>query len=217
MTARVKARWVCGVGVAAIAVVLMVVLLGTPQRVAATNAATVAGEMGAFSSHTVVCQTDERIPAGTDALRLSVIADIGPAVAVTVTDASGVVARGRHTGGWVGGSLTFALQPALTSAIGPATICLTRDNGERAAELLGSLAPRPLRATDDGVALAGRMRAEYLRPGDQSWLSMALHVARRLGLGHSPAGTWVAALLAAVMVLVVALVVWLLQREFGYE
>jgi len=63
--------------------------------------------------------------------------------------------------------------------------------------------------------VAGRMIIEYLRPGDRSWWSLAQSVARRMGLGHAGAGTWIALLATAAMATLAAVMSWLLLRELG--
>src|SRR6202043_813748 len=52
---------------------------------------------------------------------------------------------------------------------------------------------------------APMFRVEYLRPGHSSWWSLASSVARRMGLGHAAAGTWIVFLLIALMITVVTL------------
>ena len=80
-------------------------------------------------------------------------------------------------------------------------------------ELAGNATHGALAATVNGRPVSGRMRVEYLARGNRSWLSLAKHVARRLGLGHAPAGTWIVLPLAALMATAVALGAWLLMRE----
>jgi hypothetical protein len=84
-------------------------------------------------------------------------------------------------------------------------------------ELAGNVAPRALAATVNGKPLRGRLRIEYLARGHRSWLSLAKHVARRLGLARTPSGTWIVLPLVAMMAIAVALGGWLLMREQRYE
>ncbi len=49
------------------------------------------------------------------------------------------------------------------------------------------------------------LRAEYLRPGPSTWLSLASSIASRMGLAHAPSGTWVVYLTVAAMIAICAL------------
>ena len=57
------------------------------------------------------------------------------------------------------------------------------------------------------------LRFEYLRPGSSSWWSLASSVAHRMGLGRSPAGTWIVFFLIAIMIAVAALASLMVLRE----
>jgi hypothetical protein len=216
MTTRYQVAITMAFGFVLITAVLVGILVHAPDEVKSSNSTTVSRELGLFSPHATVCQANERLPASTAALRVSLIAYIGPAVSLTVSHGSQIVASGHRNTGWVGGSLTLPLQPPLATPI-DAKICLTRDSGALLAGLLGDAAPSTLTATINGKPLPGRMRIEYLTRGHRSWLSLAKHVARRLGLGHAPSGTWIVLPLAAMMAIAVALGAWLLMREQRYE
>jgi hypothetical protein len=195
-----------------ITAVLGVILLRAPDDVISTNFVTVTQQLSLFGRHAKVCQATERLPASTEALRISLIGYFGPTVSVAVSHEGQIVASGQRNAGWFGGSLTLPLHPAVRTPL-DAKICLTRDPGGLPVELAGNVAPTALAATVNGKALPGRMRVEYLRGGHRSWLSLARHVARRLGLGHSPSGTWIVLPLAAMMAMAAALGAWLLLRE----
>jgi len=64
-----------------------------------------------------------------------------------------------------------------------------------------------------GDRLPGRFTIEYMRPASASWWSSIETVARRLGLGHAPSGTWLAVFLLLAMGTVVATASWLAVRE----
>jgi hypothetical protein len=216
MTTRQRVVITLASGLALIAVVLVVVLLQAPRKIISTNYIPISQGLGLLSPNTTVCQADERIPASTAALRMSLIAYIGPAVSVTVSHQNQVLARGHRNAGWVSSSLTLPLQRQVTTP-SEATICLTRGGGAAVAGLEGATVPGALAATVDGMPLPGRLRVEYLARGHQSWLALAKHVARRLGLGHSPSGTWIVLPLVLIMALAVTFGAWLLLREARYE
>jgi hypothetical protein len=216
MTTQARVAAAIVVGALIITGLLLGVLLQTPEREIASNSVVVAGELGPMRRGTEICQGGEQLPASTQALRLSVAAYLGPAVSLTVLHDGVIVARGHHGAEWVSGSLTFHLKPAIGTET-DATICLTRDRRDLALGLLGGAAPAASAATANRVPLAGRMRIEYLTHGDRSWLALAHTVARRLGLGHSPSGTWIVLLLLAMMATACALAAKLLTSGRRYE
>ncbi len=216
MTTRRRVAITLASGLALIALVLVAVLLQAPRKIISTNDVPVSQGLGLLSPNTTVCQANERIPPSTAALRMSLIAYVGPAVSVTVSHQGQILARGHRNAGWVSSTLTLPLKRQVTTST-QATICLTRGGGAAVAGLEGNTAPRALAATVNGKPLSGRLRIEYLAHGHQSWLSLAKHVARRLGLGHSPSGTWIVLPLALIMTLAVTLGAWLLLREARYE
>jgi hypothetical protein len=196
-----------------IAATLIAVLLQSPRRVLATNRISVTGQLTGLRRHVTVCQGAERIPAGTEALRISAAAYIGPGVSLVVRSGSLAVSRGHQASGWVSSSLTLPLRPTINAGTA-ATICLTRDDGRLAAALLGGETSGALPvATANGAPLGGRMRVEYLARGNRSWLSLAHHVARRIGLDHAPSGGWIVIVLIAITLATVSLAGWLLLRE----
>lgn len=216
MTKRHPVAITLAVGFALITALLIGTLVQTPDEIIATNTTALATEVGLFSRPSTICQANERIPASTTALRVSLVAYIGPAVSVTVSHGGHLLATGHHDAGWVSGSLTLPLKPPVASPT-DATICVTGASAALPVAIFGDGTPRDSAATINGELLPGRMRIEYLAPGHRSWLSLATDIARRLGLGHAPSGTWIVLPLAAMMALAVALGAWLLMREQRYE
>ncbi len=218
MTTRSHVAITIGCGLAVIAAAVIGILVQTPDQVISSNQVVGGRELAMFHEHTVVCQADERLPARTVALRVSLaaVAHVAPAVSVAALHEGQVVASGHHNAGWVGVSLTLPLKPPVAAPV-DAKICLTRGPAGMPVELLGNVAPAARAATVNGTPLSGRMRVEYLARGHQSWLALAKHVARRLGLLHEPSGTWIVLPLAALMAIAVALACWLLLREQRYE
>jgi hypothetical protein len=216
VTVRRRVALTMTLGLLTVAALLVGVLSQAPRTVLASNSLPVRGRLGPLRPHTAVCQSHERLPRASAALRLSLNGYIGPAVTLTVSHAGRIVGRGHRSAGWLGSSLTFPLEPEAARGL-DATICLTRDSGPLFLGINGGYAPRSRAATVDGKALPGRMRIEYLASGRRSWLSLAEQVARRLGLGHAPSGTWLAPLLTAMMALAVGLAAWVLLRESPNE
>jgi hypothetical protein len=217
MTPRYRVAITMVVGCILIIAVLVKVMTQAPREVLATNHIGAEGPLGFFPrEHAVVCQASERLPAATDAVRLSLLAYIGSAVFLTVSHEGHIVASGQHGAGWVSSSLTIALHPPIATTLN-AKICLTRDPRGLPVELVGNNTSAALAATINGKPLAGRLRTEYLGRGHRSWLSLAKHVARRLGLGHPLASTWIVLPLALMMAIATALGALLLLREARYE
>lgn len=211
MTTRHQVAITIASGLILVTAVLLVVLVQAPKVIIATDDVDAARELGLFGRNATVCQAGERIPASTTALRISLRSQVGPAVFVTVSRGDQIVARGYHNAGWASASPTFPLEVPVASAL-DGKLCLTRSPGGLPVELSGDTA-RALAATMDGKPLPGRLRVEYLTRGHRSWLSLAPNVARRLGLGHTPSGTWIVIPLAVMMAAALALGAWLLLRE----
>lgn len=214
MTTRSRVAITLALGLVLIVVALIVVVLQSPDVVISSNSTIVTEELGLFHEHTAVCQAEERLPAAAAAARVSLgaIAHPGPEISVSISQNGHIVATGHRGGGWLGASLVLPLTPR-RAALADTTICLTRGPATLPVELTGGVATSARAATVNGKTLAGRLRVEYLRRGQRSWLSEAEHVARRLGLGRSPAGTWIVLPLLAMMAAAIALCVWLLMRE----
>jgi hypothetical protein len=153
------------------------------------------------------------VPEGTSAIRISIAADTGPKVTLTVLSGSQIVTQGERDAGWgVYENLTIPVKP-VPRPISNARICLAFGPAIEPIEILGSAVP----VTAEG-GRAGRVvkfRVEYLRPGDATWWSMVSSVARRMGLGHAPSGTWIVFLLIGLMIAVSALAALLVLRELA--
>ncbi len=199
-------------GLALTVLAVAVVLSHSPQVLAGTNAIeprpiSLAAVPGAGSA----CQADETLPADTSAIRLSLEASSGPRIVVTVVLGKTVITRGEGTPGWIGEVVTIPVRP-LDHATHRADVCFAFAGADERVSFLGAPTPgRSAARTATGV-LPGRLAIEYLRPGSSSWWSLALSIARRMGLGRAWAGTWVVLLVAALMATNVALASWLTIR-----
>jgi hypothetical protein len=200
-----------GLGVSAAAV--CVVLSESPLTVAATNSAA-NEEIAATNRSSNACQTNERLPRGTVAIRLSLGAFTGPKVMVKALSDSRIVASGERGSGWDGQTVTIPVK-AVSETISPATICFTiatlRDEEVAA---FGKLTRQAIAAhAGNGKALPGRLKIEYLRRGRSSWLTLASSVARRMGLGRAWGGTWIVLLMLTLMLAAIVLASRLMIRE----
>jgi hypothetical protein len=197
-------RIALAVGLALVAIAIGVVLTRSPVTVAGNNS--VAAEHGAGYAYggTSNCQLAGTVPRGTSAIRFSFSNNVGPTVTVKVLSGGRVITEGtRHAGWGVDETVTVPVK-RISRAIPNARVCVALGQTAEAVEINGSVVP-------GGNAV--RFRIEYLRPGDSSWWSLASTVARRMGWGHAPSGTWIVFLLIALMITVATLVSRLLLRE----
>jgi hypothetical protein len=207
-----EVRLVLVVGALAGVAVVGFVLSRAPATVARVSTA-VHEPVETTRQRVVACQPDEVLPRGTTAIRLRLFAFLGPRVTVDVLAQGRVIAHGEHGSGWTGGVVTVPVHP-LPVTVSGAEVCFTLAlNGDEAGELVGekTTAGRAARGSDG--SLPGRVRLEYLRPGSSSWWSLALSVARRMGLGHAWGGTWIAVLVLVLMGGVALLCARLVLRE----
>ena len=206
----ISVRVALAVGLLLVAIALGVVLSRSPLTVAGTNSIpaglATTGALGGKSR----CQPDETLPRGTSAIRVSVVAIAGPRVTLQARSRALVITHGERGAGWgVAETTTVPVNHVLRTtpnteiciAFGPALEPITIHGAVRTTTVGG------------GTRAGVRFRVEYLRPGHTSWWSMASSVARRMGLGHSPTGTWIAWLIIALMITVAALASRLILRE----
>lgn len=200
-------------GLALLAIALVVTLSGSPLVVAHANNTPADQPILRATSHTGACQDGEVLPAGISAIRLILVAVVGPSVSVTLTSGAHPLAAGVAGSGWTSGAVTVPVK-ALPRAASRARICFKLGQSAEGVEVGGSHTGAALAARGlDGKALPGRFTVEYMRSGKGSWWSSAQTVARRIGLGHAPEGTWLALLLIASMGAILATASWLLMRE----
>ncbi len=186
------------VGLVLLLVGVCLTLTRHPVGIVASNGVRHVGEVATLSSGATICQGDESLPAGTTAIRLALFALVGPRVELRVSSGTRTLTRGELGSGWTAGTATVPVA-RLPQAESDVTICATLGQTVRSVSALGQESAPVRRAFMAGRRLPGQMGIEYLRSSASSWWSSILPVARRMGLGHAPAGTWVVLLLAALM------------------
>jgi hypothetical protein len=169
--------------------------------------------LGSDTHTTIACQSGEVLPRQTTAIRLRIFAYLGPRVTVHVLDAGHAIASGEHGAGWTGGVVSVPVRPLPTTRTGVKLCFALFLNGIEPGELVGEATTGPQAAQVRQGSVPGRVRVEYLRPGDSSWWSLALSVARRMGIGHAWSGTWLALLAGALMGGVMLVCARLMLRE----
>jgi len=199
-------------GLALLLAAVAVTLSGSPARVLSTNSIAPSDEVAMLHGGATVCQPERALPRGTSAVRVTLESVIGPRLLVSASSGARVLASGARGSGWTGADVTVPLRYDAPSAA-DATLCVTLGEDRETILMLGETSRPAIAASDGGETLQGRMRVEYLAPGPHTWWSQALPIARRLGLGRAPSGTWVAGLILALMAAVAALAAWLALVE----
>jgi hypothetical protein len=207
-TPKTGAKIALAGGLIAVLVALGIVLSASPLAVAGTDGIPAELAIGHFYTSQTSCQPGGALPRGTTAIRVSLSANIGPRVDLEVLSGSTLVSEGEREAGWgVDETVTVPIQ-RVPRGISHARICVMTGPVVEPLQVNGAL----VRAPDGNTAL---LRLEYLRPRSASWLSLLPSIARRMGLAHAPAGTWVAYMLIAVMAAVAAIATRLALRELG--
>jgi hypothetical protein len=207
-----RVRVALAVGLTLVAGAVGVVLSRTPLTVAGTNSVIASPDKVFAKGGASTCQQQSgALPKGTSALRISLSANQGPSVSVKVLSGSTVVAQGERGSGWgIQETVTVPVNTTTSTVTNP-LICVRLGPAVENVEVDGAVTHTISASGEPGSYV--KLRFEYLRPGDSSWWSLASSVARRMGLGHAPSGTWIVFLLMALMLAVVTLTSRLLLRE----
>lgn len=181
-----------------------------------TNHVIVEALIGTLSGTHEVCQRGERIPAGTETIRVSLVPGSEPDAEVTLAvEANGgaaavATARGHR---WDGNTALLTLSPRVTRDV-VGRVCMTiRTPRQQEVGLFGRYDDTAPSATDGRQTIGGRLRFDYLQAGSASWWAFASTVIDRLGLGHAWSGTSVALLAVLLMSTSIGLAAWLLVRS----
>jgi hypothetical protein len=199
------------VGLALIAIAIGVVLSRAPLAVIGSNGIPLEKGVAYAKGGSTGCQQVGTVPAGTTAIRISAGVNTGPSVTAKVYSATQLVTHGKRPSGWgINESVTVPVK-RVTRTIPNAKICLTFGPSPEEIEINGSQVRT--KTASGRTAVAVRLRFEYMRPAHQSWWSLISPLARRLGFGHAPSGTWIVYLLLALTVAIVVLASRLVLRE----
>jgi hypothetical protein len=202
-------------GLALLAIALVITLSGSPLVVAHTNATPANEPILEAGSGSNACQAGETLPAGIAAIRLTLVAAVGPRVSVSVLSGARVLTSGVTASGWTSGAVTVPVK-ALSHAAAPVRICFKLGPSAETVQLGGSRASAATAARNlSGVPLPGRFTVEYMRRGDGSWWSLAKTAARHMGLGRAPSSAWVALLVLLLMGAALVGASWLVVKELG--
>jgi hypothetical protein len=199
------------VGLALVAIAIGVVLSRSPLEVAGTNSIHASSAIGYVGGGSSSCQPSGTIPQGTTAIRISASSNIGPNVTLEARSESSIVARGKRPAGWGIDETVTVPVARVAHAIPNAQICVVFGPVTEDVQING--VQLPATSVSGAPETNARFAVEYLRPGSSSWWSLASTVARRMGFGHAPSGTWIVFLLLALTIAIVALASRLLLRE----
>jgi hypothetical protein len=208
----VRTPLVLAAGLLLIVIAIGITMLHSPYRLLASNNVENKAGIGSAEGVSQACQSYETLPRDTSAITLFLEAIYGPKVILTAFAGRRVITRGSIDPGWTGASVTVPIKPIRQTTSG-VKLCIALGPGREVVSPLGNAAPPKLAMVSEGHSLLGRMRVEFLRQGNRSWASLTLPTARRLGLGRALTGTWVALLLAALMLTAAGAASWLVLRE----
>ena len=202
-----------------VATALGVVLSGSPLTVVGTNSIS-SRFVGTANGGVSWCQMSGTLARGTSAIRISAAANTGPRVTVKVLSGAAVVTQGERDAGWGSDKTVTVPVKRVPRTIPNADICIAFGPAIEPIPIHGvlvqsrgvSVQRTTASGRTEGVA---RLRVEFLRGGHASWWSLAPSVARRMGLGHAPSGTWIVFVLIALMIMVTTLAARLVLRELG--
>jgi hypothetical protein len=202
------------VGVTILAAACAYVLTRSPPRVLRAGPKP-SGLITSLSGDGEACQTREAMPAGVTALRLSIGAYVGARIHVAVYSGSQLLTEGSRNPDWTGTSVTVPVTP-LRQSTSNVSVCFDISPNSESLFLLGTpTAASGGLSLPDGETVPGRLQIEYLGPGQGSWWTRLLSVARRMGLGRAFSGTWIVLLIAAMVAAVGVLAARLALRELS--
>jgi hypothetical protein len=209
------AKLTFSLGALLLAGLVALTLTGSPPRVLLRAGPAPETVLTATTSSAVACQGGEVLPAATSAIRLSVTAFVAAKVRVEVLSGAHVLTEGTRGPEWTGTSVTVPVRP-LRQTESNVQVCVFVGPNSQPVYLLGSPTPTAQAARGStGLPLSGRLHAEYLASGRNSWWGLILTVARHMGLGRVLTGTWVALLIAALVCAVGLLAAWVALRELS--
>jgi hypothetical protein len=176
-------RIAMGAGLIALLIGISAVMLQHPTAVARTNGASSEKVLGNIGTFAKLCEGHELIPRGTTALVLWLSAATGPRLTVQVVSNGVTVSRGERSSGWTGRGVTVSLDRPIHRSV-EAEVCFEALPKNERIYVYGSH-PSGAKGTRAGV-----MRVEYLRRVNSTWLSHSGSIARNLGFGRLPSGSW---------------------------
>lgn len=193
------------VGLTLTGIAIIVLLARSPLTVAGTNSIPRKGyieleEKGKLSN----CQPAGVLPRDTSAIRIGIEGlYFSPAVTIKVLTGSRVLGEGSHIAGGVSAPTVTVPVRSFSHTVRGARICATVGPALEPIRFYGE--PNGSSAPATNQLRGASLHVEYLRPGSKSWWSMVSSIAYHMGLGRAPSGTWIAFLVLALMLVVIAI------------
>jgi hypothetical protein len=202
-----RTRVALAAGLVLLALAVCVTLSRAPAVVAGTNSVEAAVEFATIHGYFAGCQDNEVLPRHTTAVRLSLDSVLGPRIKLRLLAGKRLLTSGERGAGWTAADVTIPVKPVTDTARGVALCFAFRAHDES----VGLTGERVSGSRPTSRAL-GLLKVEYLRPGEQSWWSLASSIVTHMAVGHAWPGTWLVPFLLAIMATVVGLVCWLALR-----
>ncbi len=189
----------------ALGLAIIVVLSHAPVSLAGSNG--LASDTEIYTSGpTESCETGGTVPRGTTAVRVSLLANVGPSVGLRAFSGPELITSGRRESGWgTDASVTVPVTEVRRTAY-DTVVCVKIGPATETIALKGSV-------VEAGGKQQLWVRLEYLRPGSNSWLSLASSIAGEFDPGRSPGGSAAALSAIALMLLATAIVSRLILGE----
>jgi hypothetical protein len=199
----VRLGLVLAAGIALLGIAVAVALAESESRRAGSNYAPLFGPAAELKGRGEHCQDEGLVPADAAMVRMLVGTDSRPTPAfrVTVREADGtLLSAGRVPGGGEQGVVEVPLDRAIQRTRGGVVVCLATGPTKRTV-FFGA---------------PGRVRFEWFRPGEESWLELVPTLAHRFGLGKGISiGDWLLVLVALLVLASWVLALRLLTRELA--
>jgi hypothetical protein len=199
------------VGIVLLLAVVALTLTRAPPRVVRVSS-NVEALLGTTAGSAEICQENEVLPAGVSAIRLPLQAFFGARVLVRAFSGSQVLTEGRRGADWTGKSVTVPVTP-LNHPTSHVKLCIDLGPNSEPIYVGGVETPKREAATLKGRTLVGRVSVEDLASGRGSWWSRIPAVVGHMAIGRAFSGTWVVALIVALVVAAGALAVGLTVQE----
>lgn len=209
-----RIKIVLAAGLASIAVAVLAVLSHSPETVAATNGVAPATVLMTTTENAEACQADETIPAGTNAIRLQMVATTGPRVSIRVLQGSRQLTQGAQGPAWYGAVVTVPV-PTVQRTARHARVCFQLRDVSGEVRAYGSPSGPRRAARANGKPLPGRVTIYYLHTDPQSWLSLAGGVIEHMQLGRAASGGAIVVVIAVLAAAAIGLGAWTASRELG--
>jgi hypothetical protein len=207
----VRIRVTVAIGVALTVLAVGVSLARSPLVRAGTDGTPLPTEIGATSVPTTICQGEETVPAGTTAIRVSLLSLLGPRIKLVARSGGQVVTTGQIGYGWTGAVVAIPVR-RVVGTHRHTNICVSLAKRQQLVNLRGANTKFSPAVTEGRQVLPGRMRFDYLRPDNKSWLSLILPTARNIGLNIG-GGAGIVVIPLMLLLSVGTLASWLLVRD----